>query len=40
MRQLQEKRFPNIFWLRMPDPFELDDHLDTTLAPEQRVMAL
>ena len=24
----------------MPDPFELDDLLDTTLAPEQRVMAL
>ena len=40
MRQLQEKRFLNIFWLRMPDPFELDDLLDTTLAPEQRVMAL
>ena len=40
MRQLQEKRFPNIFWLRMLDPFELDDLLDTTLAPQQRVMAL
>ena len=40
MRQLQEKDFPNIFWLRMPDPFELDTLLDKTLAPEQRVMAL
>ena len=40
MRQLQEKRFPNIFWLRMPDPNELDVLLGTTLAPAQRVMAL
>ena len=40
MRQLQEKDFPNIFWLRMPDPFELDTLLDKTLAPEKRVMAL
>ena len=40
MRQLQEKRFPNICWLRMANPFELDDLLDTTLVPEQRVMAL
>ena len=40
MRQLQEKRFPNIFWLRTPDPLELDEHLHTTLAPQQRVMAL
>ena len=28
MRQLQEKRFPNIFWLRLPDPLELDDLLN------------
>ena len=40
MRQLQEKRFPNIYWLRLPDPFELDVLLDITLAPQQRVMAL
>ena len=40
MRQLQEKRFPNICWLRRPDPCELDDLLDTILAPPQRVMAL
>ena len=40
MRQLQEKHFPNIFWLRTPDPLELDELLHTTLAPQQRVMAL
>ena len=40
MRQLQEKRFPNIFWLRMPDPDELDAHLNNTVPPEQRVMCL
>ena len=40
MRQLQEKRFPNIYWLRTPGPLELDKHLRTTLAPKQRVMAL
>ena len=40
MRQLQEKGFRNIFWLRLPDPLELDDLLHTTLAPQQRVMAL
>ena len=40
MRQLQEKLFPNIYWLRTPGPLELDKHLRTTLAPKQRVMAL
>ena len=40
MRQLQEKHFPNIFWLRLPDPVELDGLLGRTLAPQQRVMAL
>ena len=40
MRQLQEKGFPNIFWLRMPDPSELDGNLRTTVAPAQRLMAL
>ena len=40
MRQLQEKCFPNLFWLRLPDPLELDVLLDKTLAPKQRVMAL
>ena len=40
MRQLQEKGFPNIFWLRTPDPLELDELLHTTLAPQQRVMTL
>ena len=40
MRQLQDKGFPNIFWLRLPDPHELDGHLRTTVAPAQRVMAL
>ena len=40
MRQLQENRFPNIYWLRLPDPVELDELLGTTLKPQQRVMAL
>ena len=40
MRQLQEKGFPNIFWLRLPDPLELDDLLKTKLPPQRRVMAL
>ena len=40
MRQLQERRFPKIYWLRTPDPLELDTKLRTNLAPKQRVMAL
>ena len=40
MRQLQDKGFPNIFWLRLPDPHELDDLLRTTVAPAKRVMTL
>jgi len=40
MRQLQEKGFPNILWLRLPDPFELDDLLKTKLPPQRRVIAL
>ena len=40
MRQLQEKSFPEIYWLRLPDPLELDELLGTTLKPQQRVMAL
>ena len=40
MRQLQEKGFPNILWLRLPDPFELDELLKKRLPPQRRVMAL
>ena len=40
MRQLQEKGFPNIVWLRLPDPVELDELLQTKLPPQRRVMAL
>ena len=40
MRQLKDKGFPNILWLRTPDPDELNDHLRTTVAPKQRVMTL
>ena len=40
MQQLKEKRFPNILWLRTPDPEELDLHLARTLPPKRRVMAL
>ena len=40
MRQLQEKGFPNILWLRLPDPLELDEFLKRTLPPQRRVMAL
>ena len=40
MRQLQEKGFPNILWLRLPDPFELDNLLKKTVPPQRRVMAL
>ena len=40
MRQLQERRFPKIYWLRTPGPLELDTKLRTNLAPKQRVMAL
>ena len=40
MRQLHEKGFPNILWLRLPEPLELDELLKKTLPPQRRVMAL
>ena len=40
LRHLNDKGFPNIFWLRMLDPDELDAHLNITVAPQQRLMTL
>ena len=40
MRQLSDKHFPNILWLRMLDPSELDDLVGATMKPQQRLMAL
>ena len=40
LRHLHSKNFPNIFWLRMPDPYELDEHLEMPVPPHQRVMTL
>ena len=40
MRQLQDKGFPNIFWLRLPDPLELDKLLKKNVPPQRRVMTL
>ena len=40
MQQLEDKGFPNILWLRTPDPVELDGLLERTLPPQRRVMAL
>ena len=40
MQQLGDKGFPNIVWLRTPDPVELDGLLERTLPPQRRVMAL
>ena len=39
MQQLQDKDFPKILWLRLPDPVELEGFLGRTLPPQRRVMA-
>ena len=40
LRHLNDKGFPNICWLRMPDPDELDAHLNITVATPQHLMTL
>ena len=40
MQQLQDKGFPKILWLPVPDPVELECFLERTRPPQRRVMAL